>query len=955
MKRSYLAIIFAFIGIIIPFNAHAESSPTFQESIQQAIDHAADPNGWIAPAGSIVLVPDTDGTHGLVYTDPLVKHNLIVRSCTKSTFFTSSDYAGKNHTIFQPTPPKYNADFVTTGNDATNFLDNNGVTGASTGVTGLDVIKLLERGLGINSTGTHDAIVEYVVESDGAGVFVNKLMRPMKNPDITSYSQTYTEYADLADFQKPADMTNDVFTNFKNFYDYWRQIAYYNADPDSDFPWTQLGYTYFWGNGYSLTNIQGMTEFILLGGTVVKTYGMYATQSYIYTKNSGQYGNGYASFDVYGNCDTIWAGHRFQTKTLSQADGTNTIVIENTGSVSGGQGILVYSLNYNVTNNGSVTGSTSTKFGISNTSNIALLFLGNTDSTYITAPTGSNTLTNSGTISSPGIAIEIDNGSTAITNNTNGTISGSDTAILSYSASPQTVTVDSSGTIYGGNYAIQTYTSDDTVTITGGKVTGSIDLGGGTDELDVTGATSDVTLSFVLNRNTGNTAKVDNVKKVVITDNKATIAPVVGGTDNVRDNDSFLIINAGTTLTADSTKIGVQNDSTHPMLTFTLSQSGKTISAVATRDNSYYTNNCGNSSLGANLDTLANNATSSDIQAVIGSLDGSGSASNALELQPLADYTALQASFDTAGKFIDSVMSRIGGLLTAQAPKGTKSAVISTVDDPGIWVQGFDSYLHQNPRGSSNGYNGNIIGTSMGFDTAVLDNFIFGLSGGYAWNHIKIKDFGNKLNADSYQGNIYGSYSNGTYYLDGIFSAAYNRYFSYRNISFGNVSRTARGEYGGQQYSVYLESGYTFKNNILWLTPLVSMEYSHLYLNKYTEEDAGDVDLEVGSQSYDLCQSGLGAKLAYPVSLGPCTVVPDVHFKWLYDFVGDNQQVTSTFTGGGASFSTNSFKPPRSSYNIGTKWTLLTKANVTLALNYDFEAKEDFYSHSGYINARLDF
>jgi hypothetical protein len=120
-----------------------------------------------------------------------------------------------------------------------------------------------------------------------------------------------------------------------------------------------------------------MSEFILLGGTTVNTYAMYATQSYIYANASGdtEYGNGYASFDVYGSCDTIWAGHRFQTKTLDGSGAANTITIESTGSVSGGQGILVYSLNYDVTNSGSITGATTDKFGISNTSNIAILFL----------------------------------------------------------------------------------------------------------------------------------------------------------------------------------------------------------------------------------------------------------------------------------------------------------------------------------------------------------------------------------------------------------------------------------------------------------------------------------------------------------------------------------------------------------------------------------------------------
>lgn len=164
---------------------------------------------------------------------------------------------------------------------------------------------------------------------------------------------------------------------------------------------------------------------------------------------------------------------------------------------------------------------------------------------------------------------------------------------------------------------------------------------------------------------------------------------------------------------------------------------------------------------------------------------------------------------------------------------------------------------------------------------------------------------------------------------------------------FGSIDRIPKSDYGGQQYSTYLEGGYTFNKRGFAFTPLTSLRYMHLHTNGYTEEDAGDVNLRVDVQNYDALQSGLGAQVAYSLSKKGYTFIPEFHVKWLYEFLGENQQSASTFTGGGASYATSGFSPVQSSWNIGMKFNLLAKNNITLSFGYDFETKTDFYSHSG--------
>jgi outer membrane autotransporter protein len=117
------------------------------------------------------------------------------------------------------------------------------------------------------------------------------------------------------------------------------------------------------------------------------------------------------------------------------------------------------------------------------------------------------------------------------------------------------------------------------------------------------------------------------------------------------------------------------------------------------------------------------------------------------------------------------------------------------------------------------------------------------------------------------------------------------------------------------------------------------------------------LDLKVDPQDYNVAQTGLGAKIGYPLyfknKFGKLT--PEAKFKWLYDWVGDAQQATSTFIGGGGSFGTQGFTPAQSSYDFGVKLTLETVNFVTLSLSYDLELKEGFYGHYGVVNLRYRF
>jgi outer membrane autotransporter protein len=885
--------------------------PGYSDSVQLAIVHANDPTGW-QPA-SLYVIPDGGGGQGLVYDSG----KLVTRTAVKSGNYTNV-WVGKDYTIWGN--PAKEAAWVTVGKDATRFLTANGVTGDN-------ATKLIERGLGMNDVGNHDAIIEYTVDT-------GYLMRPTKNPDITQYLPA--QYGQNLPFVKPGYMSDVDFEKFKTYYNYWVSSVYNSPG----FPFSQLGYTFFWGNGYELPNITGMSEFIILGGTPVGIYGIYGTRSYIYTRNDGanfssapnaEFGNGFASFKIDGTCDTVWAGHRFQKNVRADTSNPNQVIIENSGSILGGQGLLIWSLNYDVINNGIISGPTSNKFNIQGTSDIAVLFRGDTSNSFgnpVITPGAVNRLINAGTISSPGTAIKAQAGDTHITNN-------------------------AGGMIFGGSYAIETGAGNDSVTVNGGQITGRIDLGPGIDTINVTGV-SPARFNFTLDRTTASSAKITNAETVSIA-NGTNLAVTLPGTQNIRDNERFLIVDA-IALTTDPANLVVTTDTPLPMVGFlALKESGK-LYVVSSRDNTYYAQKGGNPSLGYVLDNLANSATG-DLANVLGDLDKSGSPGNALVLQPSADMGTLQTGLETLSRFTQNVTSRIDQL------RKNNVMIASTANVPipdttvkwNAWTQGFGMHLKQDAVGSSMGYTANIWGGSLGMDRYFSDHSLLGASGGYAKSYIRTSDTNTWTDIDSYSGSIYASFFTGSWYLDGVLSYAHNKYDASRHIFFGTTDRIARSDYTGNQCSGYLEGGYTLKRGGWHITPLLSLQYARLHLGGYTETGADSVDLSVNSQEYDLLQSGIGGKFVYPVSWEGRKVIPEVHVKWLYDFIGDRQQVTSTFTGGGASFSTDGFTPPQSSYSAGARITLITKNAVTASLNYDFGIKENFYSHAGYVNINIAF
>ena len=101
----------------------------------------------------------------------------------------------------------------------------------------------------------------------------------------------------------------------------------------------------------------------------------------------------------------------------------------------------------------------------------------------------------------------------------------------------------------------------------------------------------------------------------------------------------------------------------------------------------------------------------------------------------------------------------------------------------------------------------------------------------------------------------------------------------------------------------------------------------------------------------------VGADLGYNFQSGSTLVRPVLRAAYMYDFVGDQVETTSTFVGdtSGTAFKTKNASPEKNAYDIGASINFVRASNVTLSADYDYLGKSDLSSHSGVIRARLNF
>lgn len=197
-------------------------------------------------------------------------------------------------------------------------------------------------------------------------------------------------------------------------------------------------------------------------------------------------------------------------------------------------------------------------------------------------------------------------------------------------------------------------------------------------------------------------------------------------------------------------------------------------------------------------------------------------------------------------------------------------------------------------------------------------------------------------------------------YLTGMVSFAFNQYNLYQKLGTWPHSHVF-GEYDGRQWSGQVELGYQWLYCGFTITPELSVHYSNLNLDSYTQVTADPLNNQVitpiCAQTDNALFTGFDLNIAHKYCFPRAQVIPYIHGKINYQTLEDSlQSFTATnVLGGGTSFINSASPPARTSYTVGAGIEVLGDKNVSIIMKYDYTVKSDEDNHAVLLSIKHDW
>ena len=291
--------------------------------------------------------------------------------------------------------------------------------------------------------------------------------------------------------------------------------------------------------------------------------------------------------------------------------------------------------------------------------------------------------------------------------------------------------------------------------------------------------------------------------------------------------------------------------------------------------------------------------------------------SNVEQMQPDAG-AATGAAMAVTGGVNNVIAGRQANTKIAFNTLGKQSGVSTgdAANDAVVWAQVFTSDATQDKVGSIDGYDADNQGLVVGWESAGKSGSKLGLSLSYSDTDVDGKSAAvSHTDTTATQVSVYGNNGESIDWMVGYASADND---TKRTINFGGLNRTATGNYNsdiimakaGRSFASTEAGGFT-------LTPKADLSWTHISNDGYTETGAGNLNLIVASSSNDVVTARAGAEFTQRIESNDAVTIPRVSIMAGYDLKNDRAETTSTFTGGGSSFTTQGIDPEKASLSLG--------------------------------------
>jgi len=317
-------------------------------------------------------------------------------------------------------------------------------------------------------------------------------------------------------------------------------------------------------------------------------------------------------------------------------------------------------------------------------------------------------------------------------------------------------------------------------------------------------------------------------------------------------------------------------------------------------------------------------------------------------------YAALSgAGIAGANLFRDVLMDRLGsfhgtGVVSRESDSLYASTALTNVPAAGdadgwsIWARGFGGSADQNQVDDKFGYSYDTYGVALGVDRSLSSNLVLGIGAGYEATDLDHDTIDAETDISTVLTSIYGTYTDGRYYVDASLFYAWNDFDSERYVPL--VDMLATSEHDGSYYSASIEAGYNMSLGEWMFVPAASLTYGHFEEDSFTESGAGGANLTVADSDVDSLVSKVGFSLGRMMQMGDMKVLPEMSLEWACELKDNDREVAARFAGvpAGESFTVEGVDPERNSALVGFGLTMYVSDCVTTYINYDLELRDDF-------------
>ncbi len=322
-----------------------------------------------------------------------------------------------------------------------------------------------------------------------------------------------------------------------------------------------------------------------------------------------------------------------------------------------------------------------------------------------------------------------------------------------------------------------------------------------------------------------------------------------------------------------------------------------------------------------------------------------------IELFQNDDPTALagvlnQLLPDVTGSAVGSALSASNmsnGQVSVRA-RGLASG--DTFTKTGIWIQALAADAEQDERDGIAGYDADTHGFVLGLDGELNNGAVIGAA--YSFTNTDSDSATSSSDTDYHMLTGYWGQSYGKVLLDGQVYYAWGDNSSRRAIG-------ATADYDSKLYGARIGTGYQLDlGNDAQLIPTLSLDYSRLSVDGYTEKGAGALNIQ--GEDYNRLELGLAGELNKTYQINQMLVTPRLTLGVYHDFEAEAQSVTAAFAAApAATFTVTGAEPEKTRYTAGFGVEMLKGENFSADVEYNYNWQDDFDAHAGALKLRWEF